>query len=266
MEVGDRPQAGPAGRRFSEGQARLMTAETRAFSWPRLAILAVILGALGAYFALDGGRYLNLETFLVHRQRLLDYTGDHFWAVLAITAALYTAAAALSIPGGSLRSLAVGFLFGHWIGFAIIVASATAGATLAFLSARYLFAHAVQRRLGGRGIRLMRGFESNAFFYLLFLRLVPLFPFSLVNLAPGVTSVRVRVFVGATIIGIAPASFVTASVGRLLAVGAPLRDLTAFEEAVMTHPLMMVAALMGVVVLASTLFAKHYLLKQTSNS
>jgi uncharacterized membrane protein YdjX (TVP38/TMEM64 family) len=237
--------------------------EPRTAAWPRLVLLAIILGALGSYFALDVGTYLDFETFLAHRQRLLDYTRDHYWAVLGAAAALYAAMTALSIPGGSLRSLAVGFLFGHWAGSVIIVFAATAGATLAFLSARYLFAQAVQRRLGARGAKLMRGFAINAFQYLLFLRLVPLFPFWLVNLAPGLTPIRLRVFVGATAVGIAPASFIVASVGHMFALGEPIRDLAALEAALLTHPLAIVAALVGVAMLGWALLTKHRFAKET---
>nr|WP_240978667.1 TVP38/TMEM64 family protein [Longimicrobium terrae] len=129
----------------------------------------------------------------------------------------YTVATALSFPGGVLLSLAVGFLFGRWVGTGLVVVAATVGATLAFLSARYLFADAMRQRMGPRLARLSRGFEENAFNYILFTRLVPLFPFWLMNLVPAFTPVRVRVFIVATAIGILPGSFVFTNLGESLA-------------------------------------------------
>ena len=82
----------------------------------------------------------------------------------------------------------MGFIFGRWVGTVLVVVAATVGATLVFLAARYLFADAARRRLGALGEKINAGFTENAFSYLLFLRLVPLFPFFLVNLAPAFTN------------------------------------------------------------------------------
>jgi uncharacterized membrane protein YdjX (TVP38/TMEM64 family) len=115
-----------------------------------------------------------------------------------------------------LLSLTIGFLFGRWTGTAIIVFSATIGATLVFLAARYLFAEAAQRRMGNMAQRIIKGFHANAFNYLLFLRLVPLFPFWLVNLVPAFTPIRLRTYFAATAIGILPGTFVFANLGQSL--------------------------------------------------
>jgi len=113
-------------------------------------------------------------------------------------------------------SLAMGFVFGRWVGTALVVAAATTGAALVFLAARYLFADAARRRLGALGERINAGFNESAFSYLLFLRLVPLFPFFLVNLAPAFTTVPLRTYVLATLVGIIPGSFVFANLGQAL--------------------------------------------------
>ena len=115
---------------------------------------------------------------------------------------------AFSLPGGLVLSLTMGFLFGRWVGTALVVIAATIGATFVFIAARYLFADAARRRMGTLGAKISAGFTANAFNYLLFLRLVPLFPFFLVNLAPAFTSISVRTFALGTLIGIIPGTFV----------------------------------------------------------
>jgi uncharacterized membrane protein YdjX (TVP38/TMEM64 family) len=129
---------------------------------------------------------------------------------------VYTAATAISVPGAVLLSLATGFLFGRWVGTGVIVISATIGAALVFLAARYLFADAMRAKLGGKLRELSDGFARDAFSYLLFLRLVPLFPFWLVNLAPAFTDIRLSTYVAATAIGIIPGAFVFANLGQSL--------------------------------------------------
>jgi uncharacterized membrane protein YdjX (TVP38/TMEM64 family) len=184
--------------------------------WKKLAILALFVAGLAAFFALGGGKFLNLEALKANREVLLSYTREHYWTMVAVMIGVYTASTAFSIPGAVVLSLATGFLFGRWAGTAIIVFSATIGATLVFLAARYVFAEAAQRRMGSLAAAIVRGFHENAFSYLLFLRLVPLFPFWLVNLAPAFTPISVRTYVLATAVGIVPGSFVFANLGQSL--------------------------------------------------
>ena len=121
-------------------------------------------------------------------------------------------------------TLACGFVFGPWVGTGVVIVGATAGATLAFLGARYLFADAARRRMGPRLAKVAAGFEENGFSYLLFLRLVPLFPFWLVNLASALTGVRTGTYVAATALGIVPGSFVYAFLGARLGTLRSLSD------------------------------------------
>jgi uncharacterized membrane protein YdjX (TVP38/TMEM64 family) len=188
----------------------------RGVDWKRIALLAAVLAALAAFFLLGGPRWLSLETLQSNRERLLAFTGRHFAAVLAGAVVVYAAATALSFPGAVVLTLAAGFLFGPWVGTAVVVAGATVGATLAFLGARYLFAEAARRRMGPRLRKLAAGFEEDGFSYMLFLRLVPLFPFWLVNLAPAFTSLGTRTYVLATALGIVPGSFVYCYLGARL--------------------------------------------------
>lgn len=182
----------------------------------KLLIIIVFVSSLGAFFAFGGQRYLTLDALQQNRDALLAYTQAHYWQALFIALGVYTVATAISVPGAVILSLAMGFLFGRWIGTGVILVAATAGATLVFLAARYLFANAARQKLGGRLRELSDGFARDGFNYLLFLRLVPLFPFWLVNLAPAFTSIRITTYVVATAIGIIPGAFVFANLGQSL--------------------------------------------------
>jgi uncharacterized membrane protein YdjX (TVP38/TMEM64 family) len=184
--------------------------------WVRLALLAVFVGAVVAFVALGGPRYLSLDTIQSHRDSLLLWTRQHFAASLAIAFLVYAGAVAFSIPGAVILSLTIGFLFGRWVGTVLVVAAATIGAVIVFAAARYVFADAARKRLGAFGERINAGFTANAFHYMLFLRLVPVFPFFLVNLAPAFTSITLRTFALATLIGIVPATFVFVNLGETL--------------------------------------------------
>ncbi len=184
--------------------------------WPRLIIVAIFVGALVAFFALGGNEYLRLESVKRHRDELQTFVAMHYAPALLIAFLVYAAATAFSLPIAIVLSLTIGFLFGRWVGTSIVVAAATIGATLLFIAARYLFADAARKRLGTVGERINAGFTKNAFLYLLFLRLVPLFPFFLVNLAPAFTTIPVSTFVAATAVGIIPGTFVFVNLGQAL--------------------------------------------------
>ena len=182
----------------------------------KLSLVALFVGVVVAFFALGGHRYLSLDAIKANRDALLAFTQAHFAASLAIAFVVYVAATAFSLPGGLVLSLTVGFLFGRWIGTALVVVAATIGATLVFVAARYVFADAARRRLGAFGERINAGFTENAFSYLLFLRLVPLFPFFLVNLAPAFTSIPLATYALATFVGVIPGTFVFVNLGQTL--------------------------------------------------
>ena len=186
----------------------------RRIHWKKAGLAAVMLGALIA-FAVLGGRF-DFETLKAHRAELLAFTQRHYLAMLIGATLVYTLATAISFPAGVLLTLAMGLLFGRWVGTAAVVLAASVGATLAFLAARYLFADAARRRMGPRLQRLARGFEKDAFNYMLFVRLVPIFPFWLMNLVPAFTPVTARTFFLATAIGITPGTFVFVNLGESL--------------------------------------------------
>jgi uncharacterized membrane protein YdjX (TVP38/TMEM64 family) len=120
---------------------------------------------------------------------------------------------ALSIPGAVLLTVLGGFLFGWLVAGLVVVVAATAGATIVFLVARSSLGNMLARRAGPRLNALARGFRDDAFSYLLFLRLVPAFPFWLVNLAPALFNVPLATFVAATLVGIVPGTFAFAFLG-----------------------------------------------------
>jgi len=191
--------------------------------WTKIVLGALILGALVA--SLVWGGRLDVETLKAHRAELLAFTRENYLPMLLGVTVVYAVATALSFPMGIVMTLAVGFLFGRWVGTAVVVLAASIGATGAFLSARYLFADAARRRMGPKLQRLARGFEQDAFNYILFVRLVPVFPFWLMNLVPAFTPVPARTFFLATLIGILPGTFVFANVGESLARIESPRDL-----------------------------------------
>jgi uncharacterized membrane protein YdjX (TVP38/TMEM64 family) len=184
--------------------------------WLKLALLAVFVVVVVAFFALGGQRYLTLDAIKANRDALLQFAEAHFAAALVVAFFIYAGTVAFSLPGGLILSLATGFVFGRWVGTALVVVAATVGATIVFLAARYIFANAARKRLGNLGERINAGFTENAFNYMLFLRLVPGFPFFLVNLAPAFTSIPLRTYVLATFIGIIPGTFVFVNLGETL--------------------------------------------------
>jgi uncharacterized membrane protein YdjX (TVP38/TMEM64 family) len=139
--------------------------------------------------------------------------------------AVYVVQTALSLPGAAILSLAAGAIFGTFVGTVCAVIAATIGAALAFLVTRYLLHDAVQRRFGTRLETLNREIEARGLNYLLFLRLVPLFPFFLINLAAGLTRMPLRTFVVGTVFGIIPGGFVYCNAGASLAAVTSLREI-----------------------------------------
>ncbi len=191
----------------------------------KLLIAALFLGGIVLFFALGGQKYLNLETLKANRDALIHFAERNYVTAFIIGFLIYTISTALSLPGGLILSLAMGLVFGRWAGTVLIVLGATLGATLVFLAARYLFADMARKRIGGLAQKINEGFTENAFNYLLFLRLVPLFPFWLVNLAPAFTNVSLKTYVIATAIGILPGTFVFANLGQNLGRISSTKDL-----------------------------------------
>ncbi len=169
------------------------------------------------FFFLDLHRFLTLAALKANRQALLDYYIAHELLMVAGFMAFYILQTALSLPGASILSLAAGAIFGSVMGTLYANIAATIGATLAFLVTRYLLRDLVQQRFGSKLEGMNRELEERGFNYLLFLRLVPVFPFFLINLSAGLTRLPLRTFFLATMFGIIPGGFVYVNAGASLA-------------------------------------------------
>lgn len=180
-----------------------------------LAITGIVVVTIFFYFDLQ--RFLTLATLKANRQTLLDYYAVHKLAMVAGFMAVYIVQTALSLPGAAILSLAAGAIFGSIMGTVYANIAATIGAVLAFLVTRYLLRDAVLNRFGSKLEGVNRELEERGFSYLLFLRLVPLFPFFLINLAAGLTRLPLRTFFFGTMLGIIPGGFVYVNAGASLA-------------------------------------------------
>jgi uncharacterized membrane protein YdjX (TVP38/TMEM64 family) len=189
-----------------------------------MVILAVLAALVVAFFLLDLGRFLTLASLKANRDALRAVQASRPLATAGLFILVYVVQTALSLPGAAILSLAAGAIFGVARGTLFAVTGASLGAVLAFLVSRYLFREAVARRFGGRMAGLDRELERSGLGYLLFLRLVPLFPFFLVNLAAGLTAMRLSTYVLGTVVGIIPGGFVYVNAGAGLARVTSLAD------------------------------------------
>ncbi|BFU88959.1 MAG: TVP38/TMEM64 family protein [Nitrospira sp.] len=182
----------------------------------KVIVAVVFLAVIGAFYFFDLMAYVSLDVLKANRDKLFAFTEEHYVSAVALFILTYVAQTAFSLPGATLMTLAGGFLFGSVWAALYVNIGATTGATLAFLAARYLFRGWVERRFGDRLSAFQEGFTQNAFNYLLMLRLIPLFPFFLVNLLSGLTRVSVGTYVAATALGIIPGSLAYTFAGRQL--------------------------------------------------
>ena len=179
----------------------------------RFAPLLAILAALAAAFYFDVGRYFSLEMIQENRDRLTAFVDQRTALSALLFVIVYAVAVAVSIPGASFLTLLGGFLFGTWFGGSLVVLAATVGAMIIFTIAKTALGQSLQQRIGSSFARIQEGFQQDGASYMLVLRLVPIFPFWIVNIVPALLGVSTRVFALATLFGIMPASFVYASLG-----------------------------------------------------
>jgi len=191
----------------------------------KIAVVLAIGIAVAAFFYFDLGRFLSLDALKENRDYLLSFTETHSAAAAALFILVYVAVTGLSLPGAVILTLAGGFLFGAVWGNLFVNLGATTGETLAFLASRYVLRDWVERKFGKWLGPVQQGFAKNAFSYLMTLRLIPLFPFFVVNLVSGLTRVNVGTYVVATALGIIPGSFVYSYAGRQLGTINSLKDI-----------------------------------------
>ncbi len=171
--------------------------------WP----LGLLLAGTVLVFALGWQSYLSFESLAEHRAALARFIDANLPLALLVFIALYTVTVALSLPVGAVLTLAGGLLFGWFLGGVASVIGATLGATVVFLAAKSALGDFVAAKAGPWLERFRQGFQDDAFSYLLFLRLVPVFPFWLVNLAPALLGVSFATYLATTILGIIPGTF-----------------------------------------------------------
>ncbi len=199
-----------------EGTALTATTQPTSSLTGKFVVATLFLAAISAFILLDLKSYLSLDVLKANRDSLLTFTQEHYVPAAAVFILIYILQTAFSLPGATLMTLTGGFLFGSLWGPLYVNLGATTGATLAFLAARYLFHDWVEGKFGDRLSQIQDGFAQNAFSYLLTLRLIPLFPFFLVNLLSGLTRVKVGTYMAATALGIIPGSVVYTFAGRQL--------------------------------------------------
>lgn len=176
-------------------------------------LVLVLIGAIVAYFIFDLGQILSLENFKASQAEIVAAKDAN--PVLYITGffLLYVAVTGLSIPGAAIMSLVAGALFGVVVGSIIVSFASTIGATLAFLSARFVLRDWVQTKFGERLRAIDDGLEKDGAFYLFTLRLIPVFPFFVINLLMGLTRIKTRTFFWVSQLGMLPATIVFVNAG-----------------------------------------------------
>lgn len=186
----------------------------RTLLFRRIVPIAVLIAGFVAFFVLDLDRFVSLEALKENRETLRMLVSDNGIIAIVAFVAIYATVIAFSLPGGAIMTLTGGFLFGALGGGLIVVVGATIGATALFLIARTALGDVLRAKAGPFLSKMEDGFRSNALSYLLVLRLIPLFPFWLVNLVPAFLGVSTTTYVIGTFVGIIPGTFVYASVGN----------------------------------------------------
>jgi len=235
--------------------------------------LAMLVAASVVVFATGAHRYLKLEKLDAHRAWLQAFVDANAVEAVLLYVIIYVAVVALSVPGAVFLSVFGGFLFGGVTAGIATVIAATLGAVIVFLIARTSLGDVLARRAGPRLERIMCGFREDAFAYLLFLRLVPVFPFWLVNLAPALVEVPLRTFTVATLVGIVPGTFAFAFAGEgldsvlaahkaakeaCLAAGGADCYMRISPRALVTPKLLIALAALGVVALIPVVVRRWY--------
>ncbi len=174
----------------------------------------MLLVILGLFFHFRLYRYLSFESLKMHRELLLSWMERNFLEVFLSFMVIYVLSVAASVPGATLLTITSGFLFGPILGMFAVMVSATIGAFIIFLAVDLAFRDWVAQKAVKWLRKMEKGFQENAFSYLLFLRLIPLFPFWALNIVPALLGMRKSTYILATFLGIIPGSFVYVMVGN----------------------------------------------------
>lgn len=213
----------------------------------KIIISALILLSLILIYATGLNQYLTFENLQKNKATMSELVKHHYTGSAAAFILIYIASVALSIPGATLLTLIGGFLFGKWIGTLYVNIGATSGAMLAFLLSRYLLGETLQQKYDKQLKTMNDELEKNGVWYMLSLRLIPVFPFFLINLLAGLTRISLRDFFLTTAIGILPASFVYTYAGHALGTIHSLKDVLS-RETVIAFTLLGVLSLIPIVI------------------
>jgi uncharacterized membrane protein YdjX (TVP38/TMEM64 family) len=203
-------------RLATQPDAAASVTSNRPRAWGRWAFAAILLLLLAGFYALGLHHYFSWEYVRDHLDTWQRLVQRNLLLVVAVYFLIYLAVTALSLPVAGVISLLAGWLFGRWLGTAVVSLASTLGAVLAFLSSRFLLRDFVERRFAGRLQALNQGVERDGGYYLFTLRLVPLFPFFLVNLGMGLTRMRVWQYTWVSWLGMLPGTFLFVNAGQAL--------------------------------------------------
>jgi uncharacterized membrane protein YdjX (TVP38/TMEM64 family) len=183
----------------------------------RIAVVAIIVIGIAAFIYFDLGQYLSLQYIKKSQASFTELYQSHGLAVIAAYMAIYIAVTALSLPGAAVLTLAGGAMFGLVVGTVAVSFASTIGATLAFLVSRFLLRDWVQGKFGDKLATINNGMEKEGAFYLFSLRLVPIFPFFIINLLMGLTRMRMFTFFWVSQLGMLAGTAVYVNAGKQLA-------------------------------------------------
>lgn len=186
---------------------------TQKFNWLNLTPLLILLIGLGIFFYFHLHQYINFQSIKSNRTFLLTLVANHPIYMALIFIFTYALLTAISAPGAIFITLAGGFLFGLFWGTLYVIVGATIGATIIFWAAKTTLHAFLYKKVENRLQKFIAGFQKNAVNYLLFLRLVPLFPFWLVNIVPAFFNIKISTFFLTTLVGILPATIAYAWLG-----------------------------------------------------
>lgn len=195
----------------------------------KILMLSVIAAVVVAFFAFDLKQYLNLEYLKSSRESLQQFYEQNIIFTIALYMAIYIIMAALSLPGAAVMTLAGGALFGFVVGFVAVSFASTIGATLACFVARYLLRDWVDNKFGDKLTTLNKGIEKEGAFYLFTLRLIPIFPFFVINLLMGLTKIRLITFYWVSQVGMIAGTMVFVNAGKELGKIKNMSDILSLE-------------------------------------
>jgi len=185
--------------------------------WLKWIALALLVFTIGTLFYLTR-EWLTFQYLAERESQLREYQSNYPVSVFVIAFLIYVVATGFSLPGATVLSLSYGWYFGFWQGLLMVSFASTTGATIAFLTSRYFIGENVQRRYANRLKKFNESFENEGAFYLFTLRLVPLFPFFVVNLLMGLTKIRISTFWVVSQVGMFPATVVIVFAGSEISI------------------------------------------------